>query len=160
MKTQIVTDIDSHKLLFVHRCEGQFDDCIPPQDGLYFIKVMYCDYWDSEWAKTGKYHIAIICACPQAVTDKEGLCSSMGLKLDEFNKSFELAQAEMAIDYGNSATLWQEQGNNLAKLMRAARAELPKITMMSGFYLDRAQNAIGNSGWDFVKGDIGFKQAK
>ena len=32
-----------------------------------------------------------------------------------------------------------------------------KYSSLIGFYLDRQQNAIGNNGWDFLDGNIGFK---
>lgn len=35
-----------------------------------------------------------------------------------------------------------------------------ELLFMAGFHLDRPMNAIGNTGWDFLKGDIGFKKGK
>lgn len=51
-------------------------------------------------------------------------------------------------------------GNNKGELLKAARKELLGVDMLFGFYMDRPLNAIGSTGWDFIKGDItaGFRK--
>lgn len=47
-------------------------------------------------------------------------------------------------------------GNNYKKLMKEARVEMEKINMLFGFYMDKQINQFGNTGWDFVSGNIGL----
>jgi hypothetical protein len=63
-------------------------------------------------------------------------------------------KAHLIHSEGIHATVWQEQGKSPRKLLDAAVAELPMLYMMGGAKLDSAQNAIGSTGWDFMKGDI------
>lgn len=35
--------------------------------------------------------------------------------------------------------------------------EIPVYGMMCGFFFDKQANQIGNNGWDFISGNIGFK---
>lgn len=56
--------------------------------------------------------------------------------------------------YGISANLWQEAGNGKAKLITAAKEQCQIIPSLFGFYMDRYQNRMGATGWDFIKGSI------
>lgn len=55
---------------------------------------------------------------------------------------------------GVGASLWNDEGNNYKKLMKAARREANMANSFFGFYMDRPQNALGSDGWDFIKGDM------
>ena len=66
---------------------------------------------------------------------------------------------EALLAYGVFARLWEGNGNNINKLMREARRQSMLASTIYGFFMDRQQNAIGNTGWDFQRGDIGFKTA-
>lgn len=161
MRLQVLQDTDSGKLLFAYRELKQFNDVGEDgADGLYFVRIEYTEYYDREWSRQGKYHVSVVCACPLAVQDKDGMCNCVGVTREDFEKLDEKHQAEIAIDYGCQATLWQQQGNNLKHLLRKARNELQVLQMLSGFRLDVPQNAFGNTGWDFVKGTVGFNAAR
>ena len=60
---------------------------------------------------------------------------------------FELSQ------YGVHACLFHKLGNNCGKLMQEAKKQAVTISGLFGFYMDRQQNMIGSTGWDFIKGD-------
>jgi len=64
---------------------------------------------------------------------------------------------EVLHSYGVSATIFGVEGNNFRELWKQIHDELNKIQMLFGFYLDKQLNYIGNTGWDFLKGKIGFK---
>jgi len=56
--------------------------------------------------------------------------------------------------HGTYAPLWHKTGNDEDALKADAEEQLPVLEMMFGFYMDRRVNAIGSTGWDFIKGDI------
>jgi hypothetical protein len=43
-------------------------------------------------------------------------------------------------------------------VLRRLKIEANTCTGLLGFYMDRRMNGFGNSGWDFVKGAIGFER--
>ena len=83
---------------------------------------------------------------------------NVALKSCGYEPSAELTDEQCVYalsDFGIQATFSSYEGNNRKKLMDIARKEAELIEMMFGFYMDRRQNAIGATGWDFIKGDIG-----
>lgn len=151
---KVIENIDTYKVWQVDRIE----DCDWPI--LLFVKVTYTDEYDREWAEKGKYHVQIEAVAPDAPEAEAvmGCINSIGSNLPDWNKMDEVWRARALADYGTYAMLWQDQGDNLRKLLKGARNELVSIPMLIGFRLDRAMNAIGNSGWDFLKGEIGLKR--
>lgn len=69
----------------------------------------------------------------------------------------DLLKVEALSEYGTFATLWNKNGNNIEVLMKEARKEAQLIESLFGFYMDKAENRIGNDGWDFISGNVGFK---
>lgn len=63
------------------------------------------------------------------------------------------AEIQVLVDYGAYATLWQENGNNRNALVEQARQAFKGFQIFGGFALDRTQNAIGATGWDFIQGN-------
>lgn len=66
----------------------------------------------------------------------------------------DLIKVETLDSYGVHAVLWHENGNNLNKLLKAAREQAQCINGLFGFYMDRPENKIGSTGWEFIKGDL------
>jgi hypothetical protein len=67
-----------------------------------------------------------------------------------------IALVEALDSYGVRACLFSANGNNAAKLMREAReAAKLKGEFLFGFAMDGAQSRMGDTGWDFIAGDIG-----
>lgn len=108
----------------------------------------------------GQYNVTLSVVSPQAA-GKENIAKAMdacGLTEDSLEGrkgSMMQMVVECLHSYGIKTTLFEESGSNLTKLMKDARAEANKINMLFGFYMDKQQNAIGDSGWDFVAGNIG-----
>jgi len=135
------------------------------------VKGRDCDfhYWlvldvhpDEDWEygdkKRSKYYVSLSVVSPEAAGPKEldAAIGSWGLfddQLAEYMKD-PLFLVECLHSYGVAAFVWQDSGNNLSKLMRAARKEAQAVEMLFGFYMDRQQNAIGSDGWDCVRGDL------
>ena len=63
--------------------------------------------------------------------------------------------AVQLVDYGYSAYIGSYDRKTSQEAIDAARKECVAAKMLLGFYLDRPQNMIGDTGWDFMKGDIG-----
>lgn len=66
-------------------------------------------------------------------------------------------EVEALYTYGISVRVWHGEGNNWRKLVTAAHRQALFVNSFLGFYLDEPVNRIGNTGWDFLAGDIGFK---
>jgi len=110
---------------------------------------------------TDTYMITIKAVSPSepSETTKKDALYSIGLE-DQYKKINDIEPFEMAKilnEYGTGAVLFSEQGNNAKKLFKQARKECNMIESIFGFYMDRQLNMIGNTGWDFIKGEIGFK---
>lgn len=58
------------------------------------------------------------------------------------------------IDHGFGVPVWRVEGNNLRKLLADARREVRMVRGMFGFYMDRAYNGIGTTGWDLLRDDL------
>jgi uncharacterized protein YukE len=121
----------------------------------FLVRVQYCDDWDSEWARNGKYYCMIQAVSPVAAVEKiNDAIRSIGMEREEFDGLTSDWQGLILAEYGTAATLWQSQGNNLRKLLREARHELKSIDFLFGFAMDKPQNMIGDTGWDWIKGDV------
>ena len=122
----------------------------------FLIVVDYLDRVSREWAeKSGNYHVAIHVASAEACADKcQRVVDTIGETLETFQALPYVQQCRVVQEYGYSAALHQNTGNNLRTLLRAARKELKVLDFMFGFYMDRPINAMGATGWDFVKGEF------
>lgn len=102
-----------------------------------------------------------VCTVNVGMAGKKGAAKarkSYGMDEETWDKLPHVGKAQVLLGYGLRATLKQECGYSAARLLQKAVAEwLPEVDMFCGFMLDAPQNAIGNSGWDFMKGDIGFR---
>lgn len=64
-------------------------------------------------------------------------------------------EVEILHSYGTKAVIYSGIGNNYSRLLKEARHEAySTVNFMFGSRMDQPQNAIGATGWDFVKGDI------
>ncbi len=129
------------------------------------------DYWcvlnvTNMWEATGeedqpKYNVSLEAVSPIAAgqANLDSAFSSAGFddaQLEQFQQN-PLVQVEVLSDYGIYAPLWNESGNNLKVLLKLAHKEAIVANMLFGFYMDRPKNRIGNTGWDCIAGEIGFK---
>lgn len=123
-------------------------------DTYLFVRVEYTEEWGD--FPEYKYHASIV-ACGPGWPNDENLKShldTIGMTVDEFRGYPVRNQCQILIETGLSATLWQDGSSNMRKLLDAARKQLQELRLMIGFRLDDNQNAIGSSGWDFMRGDI------
>lgn len=118
------------------------------------VRIQYIEEFDRQWAKDSKYLVSLISVNPSMVDDAKSIESYIDVTWSELSEEQKI---EACIQYGTYATLWQKEGNSLDALLVLANEELAKSHIWGGFMLDAPQNAIGNSGWDFMAGTIGFK---
>lgn len=159
----IVEDIDSHKMwlckqrLPTHETKSRHT--------LLFVKLEYLEYYGDDIVKElGKYCVSIIAVNP-SMAGKQGAmqaCESIGMDYDEYCQLPIAIRAMTLAEYGTKATLWEQCGNSSDELLTKANTELSLVHMLGGFYLDKPQNALGSTGWDFMRGDIlaGLKTCK
>lgn len=103
-----------------------------------------------------KYIVEIHAVSPEAAgkTGLDAAFSSAGMSDEQLTEleNDPLVQVETLNDYGIFAMLKSFSGNNLGKLMREARREANMCEGLFGFYMDRQENRIGQSGWDLIRG--------
>jgi len=110
-----------------------------------------------------KYSVSINAVAPSQVSkDKiKSAFDSTGIEeKEEINRLTKDKKALSGIlsEYGIHASLYNQDGNNAKELMNEAKKQIPAINTLFGFYMDKPVNMMGNSGWDSIKGDIGFKR--
>jgi hypothetical protein len=151
MRFNISTDNDSEKTFFSKKLNNS------DWDYWLGISVVYLrDATGEEDAPV--YEVGVFAVSPQAAGEEKMKEAAQCCCGDDYVIKTELEKAEILADYGISATLWYEDGNNLKKLFHDAHEKAPIIEMMFGFYMDKRQNMIGNDGWDFISGNIGYKK--
>lgn len=145
---QTVLDIDSEKLDFSHsEVTGDNGELT-----YIFVRTEYPEEWgDNALKEVGKYHVSIVAVSPSMVDEETKKSALDGWEGWRERPEFELCGDLMM--YGAYATLWQQSGNNRAKLLKGAREKLKELRITLGFALDGSQNAIGASGWDFMAGN-------
>jgi hypothetical protein len=130
---------------------GEFD---------YWFVIELINWQDScgRDAPKEKYNICLSVVSPQEAGE-ENIAKAMSdygqdflqtIK-DEFKQEFIV---EALHSYGIAAPIWNENGNNFKQLMKQIKAKARESEFLFGFAMDRPCNAIGSTGWDFLRGDI------
>ena len=104
-----------------------------------------------------KFHAEIVAVSPQWISNKSlaSIAESYSMDVKAFKQQPIEAQVEQVLDYGTRATLWMETSDDEDALKAKANEQVQVCHMMFGFYMDRQQNAIGDTGWDWIKGKLG-----
>jgi hypothetical protein len=122
----------------------------------FVLRCQYLEYWSEEMAReVGKYCVEIH-AVSEAALGEEGVKSvrqCSGWSQEDWDSMGPEWKALEIVSYGSSARLWGRCGNNKHKLLREARKELKMIQFLFGFAMDRPINALGATGWDWIKGN-------
>ena len=120
--------------------------------------------WSEEMFKEldAKYSVTLEVVSPYAAL-WSNLCSafqSSGYDSDDMPEDpleREYAVVELLSEFGTKAFMDQKVGNNKSILLANARKVAKEMNNYTfGFKMDSPQNACGNTGWDFIKGDIGW----
>lgn len=85
----------------------------------------------------------------------ESLIDSLGLE-DEETTVFDVFDAGLygKLEYGTE--VYKDWDQAIEGEVEVFASKLPMYTGMFGFFMDRPMNAVGNTGWDFMDGKIGF----
>ena len=147
---------DDYEQMFIGRPEHNGDFKWFP-----VIKLEYTDEWgDANEQKDTPYYVSLRVVSPEAAGQKglDDAFSCCGIEnMDDDVLKQEIVQVEMLSEYGTFAQVFSKMGKNKRDLLNQASKELEMLRIFFGFYMDRQVNMIGNTGWDFVKGEIGFK---
>lgn len=137
-----------------------------PCEGPVFLFIRVLDVQDAGLAHGHKWGAEVIAVSPFFATDAaicDALRSSWSdymweywFKADDETKVAMLCDALMS--YGVQAVLFSKTSTRAIGPFRACFNELAKMSMMFGFYADRALNTIGDTGWEFMKGSYGFQK--
>lgn len=148
MRMRVIHDYDCDKLWFSRWIDrGDFPF-------LFAIKLEYLEDHGEEIVKSlGKYIVSVRAVSPAAAGEENVKQALRSCGWEGMPDSQE-AIAEVLLDYGTYATLGEFHGNNVKSLLKQARECLRESDMFFGFKMDRAQNRIGSTGWDFIRGDI------
>lgn len=106
----------------------------------------------------GKYNLSLAVVAPsQCPEDK--LREAVRIRWDEtsslnLDRLSDTQKAEILHEYGIRAIIFDKTGKNFKSLFKEARNKAREAEFLFGFAMDRSQNAIGSTGWDFLRGDI------
>lgn len=114
--------------------------------------------WTSGWDVEYDIHVSIVAVSPQMaiIGNLKDFLQTYGIDRQTFDGFPLEGQLEFLVESGCKATLWQITGNedDEVEIMEQAKEEIAKINMLAGFYLDRPQNKIGATGWDWLSGYV------
>jgi len=129
---------------------GEFD---------YWLVISFSNWEDLTSEECDSKYLVSINAVTSQQEDKtvRDAMYSYGLENEKENLTG-LRLIECLESNGIFAPLKHFEGNNARKLLKMARDECELIESLFGFYMDQKVNIIGNNGWDFIKGKVGFKE--
>jgi len=127
-------------------------------DWNYYLVLNVINLEDYDYPDRDKdiYEVSIQAISPEAA-GKENLDKAIGCCgfddefLEKYGNNPEI-QVEALSTYGISAQLWNKSGRNINKLLSEAKQESKIIEGLFGFYMDRYQNGIGQTGWNCISG--------
>ena len=114
----------------------------------YYLSYEIINMVDCVEEPTNKYIVTLSAVSPSQAGEKA---------LNEEDEKLNLSEEQKAIllsEYGAKATLFNNTGNNLNKLLKEIKEQAKLINLMFGFYMDKHLNRIGSTGWDFIKGEF------
>ena len=117
------------------------------------IEALYMDEYTPD--PDFKYMVTLQAVSPdEAGPDKlNSALESAGLEENSIELT-DWVKVGLLSESGCYAQLWNDGGDNLRELLREARKQAELSDLFFGFMMDRPENRIGSTGWDFIKGDI------
>lgn len=129
----------------------------------YWLVIELLNWHDAvgEREAPAKYNVEVSAVSPEAAGEENLKRAKECCGVEDDCNTLTLVEALHS--YGVKAVLHSESGDNAHKLLKKAREEAKvQGDFLFGFAMDRTQNRIGDSGWDFISGNIGknlFRQA-
>lgn len=100
-----------------------------------------------------KYCLSVAVVAPEQFQEKDRAMSNVGAG-DKWDALDDRQKVECVHLYSGGAKVFSENGDNFKKLFAQARKVALEKEFFFGSAMDRAQNKIGSTGWDFLKGDV------
>ena len=155
------TVTDPNNLVWTETCEGFMSQRLHNGNWPYYLFIKLIDMEDA--AGEEGFLVEIVAASPRAAGKKnvDKAIESSGIS-DDVKLTPEL-KAQLLADYGCAASLWNKydktaQDGNI--LLAEAKKEAEAIQMLFGFYMDKPENMMGATGWDFIRGNLVPKNLK
>ncbi len=100
----------------------------------------------------GTHNVSLCVVAPSEcpATELQSAFESCGWEDMEVDNS--LVLVELLHSYGIFATVWSKTGS-LKDLLRRGKNKAEETELLFGFAMDRFQNGMGATGWDFIRGD-------
>jgi hypothetical protein len=142
------------KWISTRRNSGEFD---------YFFVVELLNWRETvgeREAPPETYNVSLSVVSPHEAKDKLGAAMECcGITEEMLATATEKGYRDMALvealhAYGVHTPVWSKDGNNWRALMKEARQQTRQCDCLLGFYLDRAVNRIGTTGWESLRGDL------
>jgi len=134
-------------------------------EGPVFLFIRTLDVREAGLAHGHKWGAEVIAVSPFLATDAaicDALRSSGDYMSERWSDSDGEARIAMLCDalmsYGVQAVLFSKTSTRAIGPFRACFNELAKMSIVFGFYADQTLNAIGDTGWEFMKGTYGFQK--
>jgi hypothetical protein len=120
----------------------------------YWLRLKLHDFGQEREAGTSRYCVDIAAIAPELLSEDQlrSVSDCTGVPFEELLSSPIESQVSDIGDYGLCAYLYSSNGENKNRLVREAKQEAQTIPILFGFYMDKRQNQIGKTGWDFIKG--------
>lgn len=124
----------------------------PKSQTALWIRLQY-----TEECTEHRYYASFVTVNPSMAGKKnrEGALDSCGF--DEERRADILknrkCMEQVLIQYGTYATHFELCGNSKSDVIKRLMKHWFEMEGLTGFVIDRPQNAIGSSGWDFMRGD-------
>lgn len=123
----------------------------------YWLVIEVINWLDAvgEREAPAKYCVSLYAVSPSEAGEKnlQAALESCGYDETVHSLSDEM-KVEMLSEYGVQAQVHSQNGDNLQELLKETRKLADLHSIHFGFWMDRAQNRIGSSGWDFLRGDF------
>lgn len=123
---------------------------------IYFVReLVFLEGYGDEFEHD--YLCSVAAVSPSMVESAtiNSCCNSMSVAPGEWEKLTGEQRALILYEYGCKALITQERmGNNSRELIRETNQQFRISAFLLGFVLDRPQNQIGSTGWDFLRGNI------
>jgi hypothetical protein len=106
-----------------------------------------------EVAQLGTYNVTLAIVAPSQFENTDAVMKSLGL--EEWDSLPETQKAGFIYEASGGARVWSKSGNSYKLLFNEAQQQAQTVRAFTfGFVLDRSQNKIGATGWDFLAGHV------
>jgi hypothetical protein len=148
MKLKMLYDGDTERLWISEKWNnGDWD--------LYFVLRLE-DLEDAMGKEApAKYGVEVLAISPEAAGAENVRKAAESWGVDDPATLSEEAKVEVLLSYGIYAPLWNQNGGNERKLIQEARKQVKFLGITFGFKMDLAVNRIGDTGWDWIQGNVG-----